>query len=495
MPRAAAGARAGRESRVLPKIVEVEPVVGRAARMRLELAHVALDPGHQRDVARAGAELDALGKHLVMDVVAQLAFVEAEEGDHRHAEHRRRQYRPGGKPGLAAEELASGRALVAERAVAQHGNHLAALEALAHAQQAADFAGPDDAVRELGGHLAQPAAGRARVAFVHHQVDRQLLVALAEGAQDLDAAQVRADQQAAAAAREQRLYRLHPVHADLEARAALRQHLDAVEQRAGEDVEMPEHLPQPDRRGEDAPEVGARGAPRTRREGDEVGADRQQQRTSGAVAQRARDPRHEAHRKQVAALALLEPDRAHGPALICSVPSATSAASPSMRKATRSSAVRSSTMRKRSSGRSSERKLAAGMPSTCRLSPNCSRTARSTSASSHAPGTTGLPGKWPASAGCVAGTLCHSWAAVASAFSASRLSLPAALRGSTSTSTSGRGRNTGSMRSRSCARIAALPMPGATANAVRRGSPAPLAPSGIQNTPSSTPGTLFSSAE
>ena len=68
------------------------------------------------------------------------------------------------------------------------------------------------------------------------------------------------------------------------------------------------------------------------------------------MAERARDPGHEAHRGEAAALALLEPDRAHARSFICSVPSATIAASPSMRKATRPPAARSSTMRKRSSG-------------------------------------------------------------------------------------------------------------------------------------------------
>jgi hypothetical protein len=131
---------------------------------------------------------------------------------------------------------------------------------------------------------------------MHHQVDRESAAHLAEHAQHLEATQVGAQQQAAAPWRQRGIERLAAVQAHLEISAVSAQHFDAVEQRAGEGMEMPIDLAESRGPSVHPAEKFARCRARKRREGDEVQADRGEQEAGGAVAERARDPSHEAQR-------------------------------------------------------------------------------------------------------------------------------------------------------------------------------------------------------
>ena len=112
------------------------------------------------------------------------------------------------------------RARVVKDAVAQHGHHLAALQAFAHPQQS--LGGPlrDDARGEFRRQRPRPPARMRRVGLVHHEIDRESMARLADHAQHFEAAQMRAEQQAAALRRKRGGERLGAVDADLESRRA-----------------------------------------------------------------------------------------------------------------------------------------------------------------------------------------------------------------------------------------------------------------------------------
>src|SRR6185369_5746988 len=142
-----------------------------------------------------------LAEGLELDLVARAAAVEAEKERHRRAERAREQPRTQREARRRAEERAARGAFAAERAVAQQPHAFAAIEAFLYPQHALRPARRDDARLQLGREPRDERLHLARVVLVHEDAERPAGGA-AERAEHLEAAEVRADQQAAAAARE-----------------------------------------------------------------------------------------------------------------------------------------------------------------------------------------------------------------------------------------------------------------------------------------------------
>src|SRR5207253_10956302 len=79
--------------RLMPEVVEVEPLQRRLAAVVLEPRGVLADVAPDRLLARAGRELDPLGEALQMQRVAAF-LLEAEEEVHRAFEQMREDHRP-----------------------------------------------------------------------------------------------------------------------------------------------------------------------------------------------------------------------------------------------------------------------------------------------------------------------------------------------------------------------------------------------------------------
>src|SRR5438067_6681825 len=98
--------------RLMPEVVEVEPLQRRLAAVVLEPRGVLGDVAPDRLVARAGRELDALGEALQMQRVATFVL-EAEEEIHRAFQQVREDHRPLRKRRrLAKEERARAAAVL-----------------------------------------------------------------------------------------------------------------------------------------------------------------------------------------------------------------------------------------------------------------------------------------------------------------------------------------------------------------------------------------------
>src|SRR5262245_30614175 len=377
-----------------PEGIEVEPVVGCEAAVVLEARGVALDPRLQPRVALGAAGVELVGEWLEVDRVAPAAEVQPEEQHHRRLENRREQQRSLRKARRAAEEVALHGAVGLEGAVAEQADDLVALQALAHAQQRLRAAERDHARAELGTELARHDLDVGGVVRVEQHVHRQPAVQAAHHAQHLEAAEVRAEQQAAAPLRERGLDDLLAVLLDGEFGAAPGEEVHAVVQRPGEGHVMARDVAQPRRPIQHATEIIARRVARAPREGEEVAADRVEQQAAGGVPQAEQQPHRGLHREQGAALALLEPYRAHAkaklPEAISVSPRCTLNFCWSMR------------MENSSPGRSGAWNFTVGR----RATPRPAR--RRTSSSKTTPGTIGLPGKCPARAGWSCGIITAS---------------------------------------------------------------------------------------
>src|SRR5712671_1105838 len=130
-----------------------------------------------------------------------------------------------------------------------------------------------------------------------------------ERAQQLEAAQVCPEQEAASTLGERAAQRLQSPHLDVEATEPAVDEIHAVEDRRSKSKEMPPEIGQARRPPESEREVLARSAPRARRKSEEISANRIEQQTRAAPAAAQSEPLHELRRAAAAPFAMGQPGR------------------------------------------------------------------------------------------------------------------------------------------------------------------------------------------
>src|SRR5947207_14977610 len=139
----------------------------------------------------------AIAEILEVNFVALPAAVETEKQDNRAMHHRGDQDRPGRKCSRRTEELTL-RCLVAARdAVAQHANQEARIQALFDPQQSIRPIRHDYCAGDLVVKRIEEASNILVVRDVHQHFERKVLLRYSEGAQHLEATEMRAQKDAA----------------------------------------------------------------------------------------------------------------------------------------------------------------------------------------------------------------------------------------------------------------------------------------------------------
>src|ERR1700733_1288168 len=113
---------------LFPKIIEVEPVVGRRAAVMFEPFYIGGQGLPRRRVAPAGRRPRPIGETFEMDVVAPAAPVKSEHQDDRAPQHGRDLERADRKRRRLAEKGKSRLPFMAETPVREHADKAAALE-------------------------------------------------------------------------------------------------------------------------------------------------------------------------------------------------------------------------------------------------------------------------------------------------------------------------------------------------------------------------------
>ena len=130
-------------------------------------------------------------------------------------------------------------------AVRQHADEMPLAQPLGHRDQRIQPPQADHLGDEFGVDGGQGGADFLRVLLIHQQADRQILAAAAaDGARHFETAEMRAEQNAAAALALDVAQNLLAMHGDLERIALLVEQEDAVQQAAGEGEEMGEAVGQ-----------------------------------------------------------------------------------------------------------------------------------------------------------------------------------------------------------------------------------------------------------
>src|SRR5712671_5814027 len=122
-----------------------------------------------------------------------------------------------------------------------------------------------------------------------------------ERAQQLEAAQVCPEQEAASTLGERAAQRLQSPHLDVEATEPAGDEVHAVEDRRGKGKVMPPEIGQARRPAEGEREVLARSAPRARRKSEEISANRIQEQTGDTPLAAQGEPLHQPRRAAAAA--------------------------------------------------------------------------------------------------------------------------------------------------------------------------------------------------
>src|SRR5436190_18561883 len=217
---------------LVPVGEEVEPVLRIAASVLLEDRDVAVYRGLERGAAAArrhgGTEVDEL------DPVACPALVEAEAHEDLCAGTRGQRVRADRERRRPTEKVGVQRGCVLG-AVGQRDDDAAALEYFVGAQVAVDAAERND--RQLAVVDAGDSPHPGALVDVHEEGDRTIVENLVLERHEVEAAEMRAEQDAALA----RLERLHDervaVDGDVETMEIAVRHPDAIEQRCGEAVQ------------------------------------------------------------------------------------------------------------------------------------------------------------------------------------------------------------------------------------------------------------------
>src|ERR1051325_5859238 len=363
-----ARAAASRTARALPpKVIEVEPVVGRDTAVVLQPSHIASQQRLDCAIAGANALFARRGETLDVDVVAVRTAVDAEEQQHGPILDDADANRPGGEERRPAQEFTAHFSPFAEGTVRQHADDFAALERGLHLQHGIEAAERNDVVVEARIDAPQDGSHFARVFLVHQHADPQSLRP-AERARNLGAAEVRAEDHAAF----------------------------SLGHRLFQDIARPRLA------AEHPAEILARSRARARRERDEVEADGIEQEPRRAPPDHPRHPDDHAQRERVAALGPVHPvGLVHLARYACVdgsghdiLPASTILPSTAQLKLI-SPPLRENSITTRSPGRAGRRNFAEEIEKGARGAPMLRSIAWMASLSSTAPGMMGLPSKCP----------------------------------------------------------------------------------------------------
>src|SRR6185437_8347559 len=391
----------------LPEVMEVEPIEGRIATIRFEPRDIA----GERALGLLGAA--ALGivaerQALEKDIIALTAAVHAEHQHDRALQQRRHPERPKREGGRRAEEVNAALLLAVEHAVGEDADEMPGIEPRLRLDQRARPAESDDVERQTRIDGVERRADLARVFLVHDEADTQIGLLAADRAHHLEAAEMRAEEQAARALLQDVAHDRLTMHGDVVAVELVVEQEDAVERAGGEAVIVAEDVDDTRPAAEDAAEIVARRAARAQREDEEIAADRIEQQARRPAAETERHPDDEADGLGGAALAPRRPLRrmaapgGHGATVSSrTTPLSASRSGPSRKHSKRVSPVASLSQRSasRSPGRTGWRNLAERTVGAPALRPSALAIASTTSSSSSAPGMIGLPGKCPARVG------------------------------------------------------------------------------------------------
>src|SRR5258708_26471471 len=137
-----------------------------------------------------------------------------------------------------AKERIPGLILVANAAIGKNADGGTLLKALGDRDHRVGFSQADDLHGESRIDRIQDGTNLARVLLVHHQTDLQVRVPTSERARDLEATEMRAEQDATGAALQKIQNDLLAMHADIEKLRLIVQQEHAIERARGKAVVM-----------------------------------------------------------------------------------------------------------------------------------------------------------------------------------------------------------------------------------------------------------------
>src|ERR1700691_442292 len=392
---------------LFPKVIEVEPVVGRRTAVMLEPFHIVGQGPLCRRVALANRHPQPIGETFEMDVVAPAAPVKSEHQDDRAPQHGGDLERADRKRRRFAEKGNARLPFMTETPIREHADKAAALDGrfdLEHGigpPQGNDL----DIVLRVDG--VEHRIDLARILFVHDENDAQLGFSRAQAAQHLETAEMRAHQQAALAARQQFVGEFLAGDMQVEDIRLAVEQKDPVQRAGGEGVVMAERIPEARRAAEHLRQIALRGAPGRGREDQEIETDRIKQQPRREAAEPQRDPNDELDERGCAALAprhpfggRLTPIAHRGKAPRRSVPVAAGWSGAKWHwNLIWPEAPFSQRSVTPAPGRTGRRNLTDRISKASTPLPADAPIAPRTSSNKTAPGMIGLPGKWPWAAG------------------------------------------------------------------------------------------------
>src|SRR5665213_2572859 len=225
---------------LFPEIVEVEPVVRRGAAIMLEPLHIGGQGLLRGMAAPIRRRIRPIGQALEMDVVAPAAAIEGTHQDNGAPKHGGNLERAERKRRRLAEEGCPYLAFVAEAAVGQHADKVAALQRRLDLEHRIGAAQGDDLDVMPGIDRIERRIDLARVLFIHDENDAQARLAGAERAQDLETAEMCAEQQTPLAARDQLIGEFLAFNAEIEDARLVIEQENPVQRAGGEGVVMAE---------------------------------------------------------------------------------------------------------------------------------------------------------------------------------------------------------------------------------------------------------------
>src|SRR5690348_5806756 len=389
-----------------PEIIEIEPVERCRATIMLEPRHVsphrAIEP--RRAVARPGFR--RFGQGFKKDIIRPVAAIDP---NHHHDRPLQQHCHPKWtlrKRRRDAEKRVADEIFAADIAVGEQPDEMTTVQSLGDGDERVRPSKANHLRLELWIDRRERGADLARVFLVHHETDGQIALATADRPRHLEAAEMRAEQDAAAAAPLDVPYDLLAVDANVELIDLLVQQKHAIEHAGREGQEMTKHIGNARLAAENPREVLPRTARCFGRRREEIEASRVKKKPRHRPAQPQRHPDAEFDQRQGTTLGTNSPflnqrilaHRRANP--VARVPAA-ARASPSTSRHSNlmlPSTWRCHWTRTVSPGRTGRKNFAARMTTSASLLA-ATATAFRTSSSKRAPGMIGLDGKWPAAVG------------------------------------------------------------------------------------------------
>ena len=246
-------------------------------------------------------------------MVVVAAAVQTGHENHRAPEGCGGAYRARGKQRRTSEEAHDLRRRIRDGAVGEHANELALIKAVADPQHRLEVPERNDFRRtgRVGGF--EKRGDPAGVVLVHRHRHAQTRAAPAQGAHDLEAPQVRAEQKRPAAARDRVVHEFFALGRDLEQAVALPHQVEAIENGRGKGKHLPVAVDGAGLAPERPSQVLARAAARAGREREEVGRDDMQDAVRHGTAAPQRQEDHYPDEGRAAALGCARPLRGARP--------------------------------------------------------------------------------------------------------------------------------------------------------------------------------------